>query len=279
VGAFSLTTTPALFPGFYTQTTRKMTVINKRNKTPLKLFSPQRLLIFLLLSLLVIFAAIGGIFKRQDFDSNLISNIISLNEEKRDPKESLISFNQRLYPRRKLGDDCYHVFLDVGANIGVHTRFLLESPKYPDAKIAAKYFNSIFGENLESRDPRDFCTFAFEPNPAHRPRHIAFKKAYDAVGWNYWHIPAGVSNQPGNISFYHVDGEETELGFSAVNRDCKDNPKCREEVLPVIRLADWIDEHVRHRRLPKQVYGKYATPGPTVGKPRRRHDFPSAGNV
>lgn len=33
----------------------------------------------------------------------------------------------------KLGDGCYHIFLDVGANIGVHTRFLFEPMKYPEA--------------------------------------------------------------------------------------------------------------------------------------------------
>ena len=36
----------------------------------------------------------------------------------------------------KLADGCYHVFLDVGSNIGMHVRFLLEPHKYPQAKIA-----------------------------------------------------------------------------------------------------------------------------------------------
>ena len=36
----------------------------------------------------------------------------------------------------KLADGCYHVFLDVGSNIGMHVRFLLEPHKYPQARIA-----------------------------------------------------------------------------------------------------------------------------------------------
>ena len=38
--------------------------------------------------------------------------------------------------KHKLADGCYHVFLDVGSNIGMHVRFLLEPHKYPKAKIA-----------------------------------------------------------------------------------------------------------------------------------------------
>ena len=62
--------------------------------------------------------------------------------------------------RSKLGDGCYHIFLDVGANIGVHGRFLYEPELYPKAVTARSIFDAEFGKD---RDNRDFCVFAFEP--------------------------------------------------------------------------------------------------------------------
>ena len=35
--------------------------------------------------------------------------------------------------------------IDVGANIGVHTRFLYEPHKYPESKSAVSHFSRHFG--------------------------------------------------------------------------------------------------------------------------------------
>jgi hypothetical protein len=43
----------------------------------------------------------------------------------------------------KLG--CYHVFLDVRSNIGMHVRFLYEPQLYPKARIARTFFMESFG--------------------------------------------------------------------------------------------------------------------------------------
>lgn len=64
--------------------------------------------------------------------------------------------------KKRLGDGCFHVFLDVGANIGVHGRFLFEPKKYPEAVVARAIFDEEFGAE---RDNRDVCAFEFEPNP------------------------------------------------------------------------------------------------------------------
>lgn len=102
----------------------------------------------------------------------------------------------------KLADGCYHIFLDVGANIGVHSRFLFEPDKYPDAERAHGIFDSEFGDS-RARDNRDMCAFAFEPNPKHASRHQALEEAYKQQGWRYHYIAAAVSNAEGNITFYH----------------------------------------------------------------------------
>ena len=149
-------------------------------------------------------------------------------------------------PRRrtKLADGCYHVFLDVGSNIGMHTRFLYEPQKYPQATIARKVFEKHFG--LEStRDNRAFCSFSFEPNPRHVARHEEMRQAYAAMGWMYNPIHAGASDTNGNLTFYNV---EDETGYTMLKSSCR--KQCDAEMVPVIRLSDWIDREIRGRRLP-----------------------------
>ena len=62
------------------------------------------------------------------------------------------------------------LLLSRRSNIGVHSRFLFEPSKYPDATTGRRLFNEHFGDE-ESRDNRDICSFAFEPNPVHVTRH------------------------------------------------------------------------------------------------------------
>jgi hypothetical protein len=84
-------------------------------------------------------------------------------------------------------DGCYHVFIDVGANIGVHARFVLEPLKYPKAKTAHSIFNREFGTN---RSNRDICVFEIEPNPSHANAHERNAQAYNALGWRYHYMHA-----------------------------------------------------------------------------------------
>ena len=42
-------------------------------------------------------------------------------------------------------DGCYHVYLDVGSNIGVQVRKLFQPAEYPGA-AAIKVFQEAFGE-------------------------------------------------------------------------------------------------------------------------------------
>jgi hypothetical protein len=168
---------------------------------------------------------------------------------------------QQQHKTNKLGDDCYHIFLDVGANIGVHSRFLMEPDSYP---TAMGHFDRIYGTQ---RDNRDFCMFAFEPNPAHKKRHEALAQAYEQMGWRYHYIGAGVGDQDGDLTFYHMDlNKNNEWGFSTVKEKCKlRGLECRPEIVPAIRLASWIDEHIHQRKLPEVVHGSLSKGGPKVG--------------
>jgi hypothetical protein len=167
--------------------------------------------------------------------------------------------NVKEEPKRD-ADGCYHVFLDVGANIGVHGRFLLEPEKYPIAKIAHDVFNFFFGTH---RDNRDFCTFEFEPNPAHQAALERNSKAYEAMGWRYHVKNVGASDNDGTMDFYHQgsDGHKEEWGFAI--KQLAYNSKSPKVSIPVIRFSTWLEEHVNKRKIPSTPYGSYES-GPKV---------------
>lgn len=150
---------------------------------------------------------------------------------------------------KKLGDGCYHVFLDLGANVGVHGRFLFEPEKYPDATVAHGVFDGQFGPPGQ-RDNRDFCVFAFEPNPAHKERHKELEASYAKMGWKYFPQPYAVSDLEGELTFYHQDnGKDNEWGFAAMPSGFKGRENTKE-VIPTIRIARWLRENIEGRKIP-----------------------------
>ena len=60
------------------------------------------------------------------------------------PSRTELMFNagaaEEVRRRSKLGDGCYHVFLDIGSNIGIHGRFLYEPDRYPDSSSSVAKF-------------------------------------------------------------------------------------------------------------------------------------------
>lgn len=192
--------------------------------------------------------------------------------------------------RQKLGDGCHHVFLDVGSNIGVHARMLFEPHLYPPSSSTKKKKNKNRGKNNNvtdgegntmsdvegnsrlpnnsnngfssreyfvtqfgperARDNTQICVFAFEPNPAHVERHRTMEAVYSAMGWRYHFIPAGVGDDDGELTFYHIGkgNKELERGFTTVKERCRRD--CTEERVRVIRLSRWIDEEIEGRMTP-----------------------------
>jgi hypothetical protein len=151
---------------------------------------------------------------------------------------TLSSFSDENANKERLADGCYHVFLDVGANIGVHGRFLFEPEKYPKTKIAANLFDNEFGRK---RDNRDFCAFAFEPNPAHRARLEKVASAYRSMGWRCEFIPVAVGDQDGMMTFHHMNDEKkNEWGFTSLPKNKNGTSVTGKlELIAVVRLASW----------------------------------------
>lgn len=84
-------------------------------------------------------------------------------------------------------DDCFHVYLGVGSNIGVQVRILFEQDKYPNAAINP-IFNLKFGHinerhNLEKNEGKVICAVGFEPNGKHTEYIKSVENAYRKCGW------------------------------------------------------------------------------------------------
>jgi FkbM family methyltransferase len=161
--------------------------------------------------------------------------------------------------RNKLGDGCYHVFLDVGSNIGIHGRFLYEPDLYPDSTSSVAQFALEFGY---PRDNSLFCVFAFEPNPKFSKRHRDLERAYDAMGWRYKFIMAGASNADGNLTFFHshlVDSE-MENGFSALTSKTLYGTDATSRTVRIVRLASWIRNEIEDRVIPAQYSNEVSKP-------------------
>jgi hypothetical protein len=90
---------------------------------------------------------------------------------------------------------CHHVFLDVGANIGVNIRKLFEPEKYPNATIAKhKNFMRLMGTPQQRAQPGALCAFGFEANKRHAKRLARLAACYATKGWRVLFLPFAVDS-------------------------------------------------------------------------------------
>ena len=102
---------------------------------------------------------------------------------------------------KKATDGCVNIFVDAGANIGVHTRFLFEPAKYPRSHFT-KVFLHAFGA-VSNETAQLTCSLGFEPNPKHITRHKALQHAYKRMGWRYSFFPFALGvNTSEELVFY-----------------------------------------------------------------------------
>ena len=109
-------------------------------------------------------------------------------------------------------DGCYHVYLDVGSNLGVQVRKLMEPSKYPEANNTLRLFNFLFGDETVRTQPMEgddsyMCVVGFEPN-SHLTQYLReVESSYHKCGWRVKFLTeTGVSDHYGRTQFYS-DGE------------------------------------------------------------------------
>lgn len=79
-------------------------------------------------------------------------------------------------------DECHHIYLDFGSNVGIQIRKLFQPELYPaQGESILPVFERYFGPAELRRS--NVCAFGAEPNPAHIPRLVALQNAYNKQGW------------------------------------------------------------------------------------------------
>jgi len=153
----------------------------------------------------------------------------------------------------RAGDGCYHVFLDLGANIGMHARFLFEPQRYPRSQYA-QIFSKYFGDSDRSSLA---CAFEFEPNPKHQLRHEGLVAHYAGRGARVAYYAQAAGAKPANATFYpnnvlhdkaklkrYAVALHQELGFGAAKRTGVSGTGV---TVSVVDVAQFIADEIRGR--------------------------------
>ena len=153
-------------------------------------------------------------------------------------------------------DGCYHVYLDVGSNIGVQVRKLYEPELYPKANVHT-IFNSQFG-SIEERTlhKQIICAVGFEPNSHHTEYLKQVESSYNKCGWNVkFFTQSAVSDHNGMTQFYSDDDvNNLEWGGGILAPDINNiaiEPKRHNHNVTLIRLSEFLQTVVATRQLPK----------------------------
>jgi len=159
---------------------------------------------------------------------------------------------------QSLLDGCYHVYLDVGSNVGVQVRKLFQPQQYPNAPILP-LFDKEFGK-AETRKER-VCAVGFEPNPHHTEVLSGIEKSYHSCGWRAWMMTeTGVSNRSGYAQFYS-DGAMAHKEWGGgilspdVNNIALESQKSAKPI-KLVRLSQFLLETVGRRKLPPSPKGE-----------------------
>ena len=159
-------------------------------------------------------------------------------------------------------DGCYHVYLDVGSNVGIQVRKIYEPEKYVKS-MAIPYYDSLFGP-VELRrqkfipDLREkketVCAVGFEPNPKHTKQLKKLQETYQKCGYfvNFL-TETAVSDHYGYTHFF-TDNTGLDLGggilppetFNVAKNKIQENKNVR-----LIKLADFLETVVKSRKIPQ----------------------------
>ena len=160
-------------------------------------------------------------------------------------------------------DGCYHVYLDVGSNIGIQVRKLFEPEKYPKAHVLPVYdklFGNIKERRYENRDHgKRICAVGFEPNPAHTQYLKDVEEKYNKCGYRIkFMTETAVSYRDGYTTFYSDEAYSMlEWGGSilppGVNVNSKQPNNLKRNNITELRLSNYLKNVVGKRKLPVSI--------------------------
>ena len=144
----------------------------------------------------------------------------------------------------RLGDNCGHVYLDIGSNVGVQVRKLFEPQRYPGAPVL-QLFEQLFGDVRARR--ANVCAFGFEALPSHAPRLRQVESCHRRQGWRTQFIFRAVSNVHNETVAFHGGGGG---GSTLALQQASDQGRLSTTSVQTLDLYHWLGWHVFARRLP-----------------------------
>ena len=163
------------------------------------------------------------------------------------------------------GDGCLHVFLDVGANIGVQTRKLFEPHAYEQRSTSrdGAYTVSTHGFSWLDAFNRSFgvthrhrvCAFAFEANERHTPRLRNLQACYARRGMRAaFFTETAAADVDGNLTFFRDPvGAAKQEWAASVMRHGKRGSSMPARAVAAVDLAAWIQRHIVQRQIPSST--------------------------
>lgn len=155
------------------------------------------------------------------------------------------------------GDGCWHIYLDVGSNIGVQVRKLFEPNVYHRAVVSQRVFNHFFGRTAALRQ-RHVCAIGIEANPRHEQRLQQLQHRYESLGWRTRFLTRTVGGSSENMTRFYLDNSNdplakgTEWWASTVRHPMQLTSRTAQWEYAVVRtidLASWM-RRILHRKLP-----------------------------
>ena len=147
-------------------------------------------------------------------------------------------------------DGCRHIYLDIGANIGVQVRKIFEPQLYTRGKVLP-FYDKHFGKVEERVKPNHVCAVGFEANPVHAEPLKKIERCYNKKGWKVkFFVPAAVSNVDDKDVTFFIDNASKDkhwgssLFINYGNKGIK---------LKTIDIARYIMEEVVPRKLPEGI--------------------------
>ena len=114
---------------------------------------------------------------------------------------------RKFHSNQSILDGYYHVYSDVGSNIGIQVRKLSEPQRYPNAKVLT-IFDKVFG-TIDHRKKENhlngkrICVIGFEPNPKHTRYLKEVEANYNNCGYKVkFFTEAAVSGFNGKSMYY-----------------------------------------------------------------------------
>ena len=155
-------------------------------------------------------------------------------------------------------DGCFHIYLDVGSNVGIQVRKLFEPELYPDAPILP-VFESYFGPILtDGQRENTVCAIGFEPNVHHTKALKDVEQAHKACGWrSHFYTETAAAHDYGTISFLSDnDFGNLEWGGSIIS-DQRSYDGTIIGNATKIRLSDYVFERILTRNIPESISNEY----------------------